>query len=65
MVIALPIMKHSQGLQLRLAEDILSLRVPSIYKLELGLPITIDIQETKSYFDCKLRKLIVIMRPRS
>lgn len=39
--------------------------MPSIYKLELGLPLPIDTSSTKSYFDCKLRKLIVVMRPMS
>ena len=38
-VISLPILKHTQALQLRVSSDIIALRVPFLYKLELGLPI--------------------------
>lgn len=39
----------------------MAVRVPFLYKLELGLPINIDNLSAKSYFDCKLRKLFVIL----
>jgi len=42
-------------------EDIMSLRVPNLYKLELGLPIKVDRANAKSFFDCKIRKLIIVL----
>ena len=39
----------------------LCLRVPHLYKLELGLPIRVSKQITQAYFETKLRKLIVVL----
>lgn len=45
----------------KILEDIISIRVPNLYKLTLGLPCSILEHSTTSYFDCKIRKLIVAM----
>ena len=45
----------------KVLEDIISIRVPNLYKLTLGLPCSILEHSTTSYFDCKIRKLIVAM----
>jgi hypothetical protein len=60
-VVALPILKHAQALKVEIGPDLLSIRVPNLYLLELGLPRTINTITAKSYFDCKLRKLILVM----
>lgn len=36
-------------------------RVPHLYKLEIGVPLRVDTQATRSYFDCKLRKLFIVL----
>jgi len=64
-VVSLPILKHAQALQLKVSQDILAFRVPNLYKLELGLPISIDPALTRSYFDCKLRKLFIVVTPQN
>lgn len=35
------------------------MRVTSLYKFQLGLPRSVIEKDCKSFFDCKLRKLIV------
>ena len=60
-VISLPILQRSHAIQLRVGEDVLSLRVPHLYKLELGLPIRVSKQITQAYFETKLRKLIIVL----
>eukprot|EP00351_Strombidinopsis_sp_SopsisLIS2011_P002475 CAMPEP_0116873784 /NCGR_PEP_ID=MMETSP0463-20121206/5077_1 /TAXON_ID=181622 /ORGANISM="Strombidinopsis sp, Strain SopsisLIS2011" /LENGTH=73 /DNA_ID=CAMNT_0004516437 /DNA_START=1084 /DNA_END=1305 /DNA_ORIENTATION=+ len=42
-------------------DDIISLRVPNLYKLELGLPVKVDRTKACSFFDCKIRKLIIVL----
>ena len=41
----------------------LQLRVPNLYSLKLGLPRTIDTHSGTyhGFFDCKLRKLIIVL----
>ena len=60
-VISLPILQRSHAIQLGVGEDVLSLRVPHLYKLELGLPIRVSKQITQAYFETKLRKLIIVL----
>lgn len=35
--------------------------MPSLYKLELGLPKAVDHKEARSFYDCKIRRLFVIL----
>ncbi|CDW72984.1 protein kinase domain protein [Stylonychia lemnae] len=60
-VISLPILKHAKVLQVRVSNEVVAIRVPHLYKLELGLPIQVDNQSARSYFEGKLRKLFVIL----
>ena len=41
-------------------DDILQLRVPNLYRLQLCLPSAIEHEETMSFYDCKLRRLIIV-----
>lgn len=41
LVVSLPLLVKSHAIQLKATDEILSLRVPSLYKLELGLPCNI------------------------
>jgi hypothetical protein len=63
-VISLPVLMKSHAIQLKLGKEIIALRVPNLYKLELGLPIEIIPNENNihSYFDQKLRKLFVVLK---
>ena len=38
----------------------MSIRVPNLYKIQLGLPRAIE-TEGSGFFDCKLRKLFVVL----
>ena len=61
-VISLPLLVRSYAIKLQFARESLSVRVPNIYNLQLGLPVAVVTSEGYSYFDCKLRKLFVILR---
>ena len=37
------------------------MRVPNLYRLTLGLPCSVFENSTHSYFDCKIRKLLITM----
>ncbi len=41
-VINFPILQKSHAIQLRVGDDVLSIRVPHLFKLDLGLPIRVD-----------------------
>jgi hypothetical protein len=43
------------------SSELLNLRVPNLYALRLGLPRAIDTSEVKSFFECKLRKLFIVL----
>lgn len=57
----LPMLVRGHAIQTKVLDDILSLRVPNLYKLAVGLPCSILENSTASYFDCKIRKLIIAM----
>jgi hypothetical protein len=42
-------------------DDIITMRVPNLYRLTLGLPCSVFENSTHSYFDCKIRKLFITM----
>ena len=45
---------------MRVLDDIFSLRVPNLYKLQLSLPVAVEHEDCLSFFDCKLRRMIVV-----
>ena len=45
---------------MRVLDDLFSLRVPNLYKLQLSLPVAIEHEDCLSFFDCKLRKMIIV-----
>lgn len=52
----------SHGIHLRIGKDLVTIRIPTLYKLELGLPTAISLEKHSAYFDCKLRKLFVTLK---
>ena len=60
-VVSLPVIMRGHSIQLKVSSELLSLRVPNLYLLRLGLPRAIDTREVKSFFECKLRKLIIVL----
>ena len=60
-IVSLPVLVRSHAINMRVSDDILSLRVPNIYKLELGLPTTVQQRSVSAFFDCKLRKLYIYL----
>jgi hypothetical protein len=58
-VISLPMLVRGHAISTKILEDIISIRVPNLYKLTLGLPCSVLENTTSSFFDCKIRKLIV------
>ena len=60
-VVSLPVIMRGHSIQLKLSPDLISVRVPNLYALRLGLPRTVECQEVKSFFECKLRKLIIVL----
>lgn len=61
LVISMPLLVRGHSIVSRVYEDIISVRVPHIYRVQLGLPSAIQENSCKSYFDCKLRKLFITM----
>ena len=45
---------------MRVLDDLFSLRVPNLYKLQLSLPVAIEHEDCLSFFDCKIRKMIIV-----
>lgn len=50
---------RGHAIQSQLKEEFLKLRVPNLYKLELGLPVETEEEDACSFFDCKIRRLIL------
>jgi len=61
MQVSLPMLVRGHAIQTRVMDDILSIRVPNLYRVTLGLPCSVLENSTTSYFDCKVRKLILVM----
>ena len=65
LVISLPMLVRGHSILSRVYEDIISVRVPHIYRVQLGLPVAIQENQCKSYFDCKIRKLFITLPVRA
>ena len=61
MVVDLPMLVRGHAINSRVLEDIITLRVVNLYQLNLGLPKAVEESECKSFFDCKLRKLVTVL----
>ncbi len=59
LVIDLPMLVRGHSISTRVLDDIISMRVTNLYKFQLGLPRSVIEKDCKSFFDCKLRKLII------
>ena len=64
LVVSLPLLVRGHAVQTKLYDDIITLRVPNLYRLTLGLPCSVLENSSHSYFDCKVRKLIITMSVR-
>ena len=58
-VVSLPVIMRGHAIQVKVSEDLLIIRVPTLYKLSLGLPSSVV--GGQAFFDCKLRKLFVVL----
>jgi PIH1 CS-like domain len=61
LLVTLPMLVRGHAIQIKVLDDIITLRVPNLYRLNLGLPCSVLEHSTQSYFDCKLRKLIITL----
>lgn len=61
MQVSLPMLVRGHSIQTRILDDILSIRVPNLYRLTLGLPCSVLENSSSTYFDCKIRKLIIVL----
>ena len=52
---------RGHAVQVQATTEFFKLRVPNMYKLELGLPANIDHENARCFFDCKIRKCIVVL----
>lgn len=60
LIVTLPLLVRGHSVNLRVLDDVLTLKVPNMYKLQLGLPKVVVQDDTVSFFDTKIRKLIII-----
>ena len=60
LVVDLPMLVRGNAVMLSALDDVLTIRVPNLYKLQLSLPSAIEHNSAYSFFDCKIRKLILV-----
>ena len=60
LMVTLPLLVRGSSVHMRAYDDIFSLSVPNLYKLQLSLPIAVEHEDCLSFFDCKLRKMFII-----
>lgn len=61
LVVSFPLLVRGHAIQTKVYDDIITMRVPNLYRLTLGLPCSVFENSTHSYFDCKIRKLFVTL----
>jgi hypothetical protein len=61
LVVHLPMLMRGHAIQTQVKDEFLKLRVPNLYKLELGLPVETEEDDACSFFDCKIRRLICVI----
>ena len=52
---------RGHAVSVKMLDHIFSLKVPNLYKLQLGLPKPIESDCANAFFDCKIRKLFVVV----
>lgn len=52
---------RGHAIQVQCTYEFFKIRVPNMYKLELGLPADIDHENARCFFDCKIRKCIIVI----
>lgn len=62
LVISLPLLVRGHSFSVKVLEDIVSIRVPNLYKLQLGLPRKIEADSANAFFDCKARHLFLVVQ---
>ena len=68
LVVTLPLLTRGHAIQCHVLHDEhIMVQVPNIYNLLLGLPIKVETETIKTFFDCKIRRLFVhaVKRPDS
>jgi len=61
LVVSFPLLVRGHAICTKVYDDIITMRVPNLYRLTLGLPCSVFENSTHSYFDCKIRKLFITM----
>jgi hypothetical protein len=61
LVVSLPLLVRGHAVSVRVLDDIVSIKVPNLYKLQLGLPKQIEADSANAFFDCKVRKLFLVV----
>ena len=61
LVVSFPLLVRGHAIQTKVYDDIITMRVPNLYRLTLGLPCSVFENSTHSYYDCKIRKLFITM----
>jgi len=56
---------RGHAIEVNTAREGIQVLVPNLYKLEISLPLLMAKNLTVSYFDCKIRHLIVVIVPES
>ena len=60
-VLSLPLLVRGHAVSVKILEDIISIRVPNLYKLQLGLPKQVEADAASAFFDCKARRLFLVV----
>ena len=61
LIVSLPLLVRGHSVSVKVLEDIVSIRVPSLYKLQLGLPRKIEADSANAFYDCKARHLFLVV----
>jgi hypothetical protein len=61
-VVSLPVIMRGHAIQLKVSPELFFVRVPNLYNLALGLPVECSTDSVTAYFECTLRKLIVVVK---
>jgi len=61
LVVSFPLLVRGHAIQTKVHDDIITIRVPNLYRITLGLPCSVFENSSHSYFDCKVRKLFITL----
>jgi hypothetical protein len=64
-VVTLPMLARGHAIQCHvLSDEFIQVQVPNLYNLLLGLPLFVNTDSVKTYFDCKIRRLFIHLEKR-